>query len=179
MKTNELIEKAEKYTYKGYRQLLESLMAEGKTTGTNQSPDMVEYAKLNNQRMARQDKTLTLLPEVHTALEYLNRNLNWLLITEGWCGDAAQNVPVIGKIAEAANGKINLQLVLRDENLELMDRYLTNGGRSIPKLICFDAETGEELGTWGPRPAEAQELFFSLKNNPNISRDEFITALHQ
>lgn len=179
MKANELITKAEKYTYAGYRQLLENLMAEGKTTGTNQSSDMVDYAKLNNQRMSRLDKTLILIPELETALTNLNRNLLWVVITEGWCGDAAQNVPLIGKIAETAPNKINLQLVLRDENLELMDRYLTNGGRSIPKLICFDAETKEELGIWGPRPAEAQELFLSLKSNPNLSKDEFITAVHQ
>ena len=175
---SQLIAKAQQFTYSEYREMLDKLLQEGKTSGPNQSPEILEYAKLNNQRMNRLDKTVILFPEVETALQNLTRKLNWIVISEGWCGDAAQNVPVLAKVAEASNGKINLKLVLRDENLELMDRYLTNGGRSIPKLICFDAETGEELGTWGPRPAEAQQLFLSLKSDPNITQDEFVKAVH-
>jgi hypothetical protein len=60
-----------------------------------------------------------------------------------------------------------VKLILRDENLEIMDAYLTNGGRSIPKLIAFNSETQEELFTWGPRPQNAQELFMDFKTNPN------------
>lgn len=176
--TQQLIEKATRYTYPEYRKLLVDLMAANKTTGPNQNADLLEYSKLNLQRMNRLDKTLVLQPELQSALQNLNRNLYWVVITEGWCGDAAQNVPLLGKIAEASGGKIKLDLVLRDENLELMDRYLTNGGRSIPKLICFDAETGEQLGTWGPRPAEAQTLFLDLKQKPDLSREEFTHALH-
>ena len=78
---------------------------------------------------------------------------------------------------EASNGKIKMDLVLRDDNLELMDLFLTNGGRSIPKLICFDAETKAELATWGPRPAEAQELFKKLKSE-GTPKEEFIAAIH-
>ena len=141
------------------------------------APELLDYTKLNLQRMKRQDKTISLRPEVTAALEKLSRNLNWVVITEGWCGDAAQNVPTLAKIAEASGGKINLEFVVRDQNLELMDQYLTNGGRSIPKLICIDKETQQELGTWGPRPAEAQKLFLSLKEQ-GIPKDEFITAVH-
>ena len=176
--THHLLEKATKYSYADYRKLLTDLMAENKTTGPNQSPDILEYSKLNLQRMNRLDKTLTLQPELAEALQNLNRNLYWVVITEGWCGDAAQNVPVFDVVAKASGGKIKLDLVLRDENLELMDRYLTNGGRSIPKMICFDAETGEELGTWGPRPAEAQRLFLELKQKPDLTMQEFTHALH-
>lgn len=175
---NQLIQTATKYSYAEYRKMLVDLMAENKTTGPNQSPDILEYSKLNLQRMNRLDKTLTLQPELSEALQNLNRSLHWVVITEGWCGDAAQNVPVFDVAAKASGGKIKLDLVLRDENLELMDNYLTNGGRSIPKLICFDAETGEELGTWGPRPAEAQKLFLELKQKPDLTMQEFTHALH-
>ena len=87
----------------------------------------------------------------------------WLIITEGWCGDAAQNIPIIEKIA-SENSNIETRYVLRDENLQLMDLYLTNSARSIPKLIALDAETLEEIGTWGPRPQIAMDLFIEMRN---------------
>jgi hypothetical protein len=172
-KTLELIANAKKFTYSEYKALAEEQVNEGMTA----SPHLLDYTKLNLQRMKRLDKTTGLCPEVTAALEKLSRKLNCIVISEGWCGDAAQNVPVLNKIAEAAAGKIKLEFILRDQNLELMDLYLTNGGRSIPKLICFDAETQEELGTWGPRPATAQELFYSLKKE-GLPKEEFITAIH-
>ncbi len=86
----------------------------------------------------------------------------WLVITEGWCGDAAQNIPVIEKIA-AQSAFVETRYVLRDENLALMDAYLTNNARSIPKLIALDAETFEELGTWGPRPQASMDLFNEMR----------------
>ena len=172
-KSIELISKAEKYTYSKYKALTEEQV----NAGLCATPELLDYTKLNLQRMKRLDKTVELREEITTALKKLNRKLNWIVISEGWCGDAAQNVPVLAKIAEASEGKIKLEFVLRDQNLELMDLYLTNGGRSIPKLICFDADTQEELGTWGPRPAEAQELFMRLKSE-GIPKNEFMTTVH-
>ncbi len=171
--TLDLIAQAKKYTYQEYKTLTDDQVLEGMTD----NPHLLDYTKLNVQRMKRLDKTFELRPEVSEALNNLSRKLNWVVITEGWCGDAAQNVPVLVKVAEASAGKINLEFVLRDQNLELMDQYLTNGGRSIPKLICFDAETQEELGTWGPRPAEAQDLFMRLKEE-GLPKEDFITAVH-
>ena len=171
--TIELIAQAKKYTYAEYRADTEAQV----NSGMCATPELLDYTKLNLQRMKRLDKTTELRPEVTEALKQLSRNLRWVVISEGWCGDAAQNVPVLAKIAEASEGKITLEFVLRDQNLELMDSYLTNGGRSIPKLICFDAATQEELRTWGPRPAEAQELFMRLKRE-GVPKDEFISAVH-
>ena len=88
----------------------------------------------------------------------------WLIITEGWCGDAAQNIPIIEKIA-AESEHIETRYVLRDENLELMDAYLTNNARSIPKLIALDAETLAEIGTWGPRPKIAMDYFYEMRES--------------
>jgi len=149
-------------TFAEYIKLIDDLLLEGKTTGPKQSEAMFNYGKLNRQRMHRLEKTVELNSEVKAAAEQAKRKQIWLIITEGWCGDAAQNIPVIDKIA-AASSKIETRYVLRDENLELIDRYLTGGARSIPKLIAIDAETLDVIGTWGARPAAAQALFEELK----------------
>jgi len=146
-----------------YIKLIDDLLMDGKTTGPKQSEAMFNYGKLNRQRMHRLEKTVELNPEVKAAAEQAKRKQIWLVITEGWCGDAAQNIPVIEKIA-AASSNIETRYVLRDENLELIDRYLTGGARSIPKLIAIDRETLEVIGTWGARPVAAQELFEELKS---------------
>jgi len=156
----EYIEKA--MTFAEYTKLIDDLLAEGKTTGQNQSEAMFGYGKLNRQRMHRLEKTIRLNESLKAITRSSTRKMIWLIITEGWCGDAAQNIPVIEKIA-AESINTETRYILRDENLGLMDRYLTRGARSIPKLIALDAETLEEIGTWGARPAAAQLLFEEMK----------------
>jgi hypothetical protein len=92
------------------------------------------------------------------------------VLAESWCGDAAQNLPVFAKIAEA-NSNITIRILLRDENEELMNQYLTNGGKSIPKLICIDKDFNE-LGTWGPRPTFLQDWLYKEKTSPTMEIDE-------
>lgn len=154
-------------SYVQYNKLLNDLMTQGKTTGTNQSDDFLHYAKLNLQRIHRLDKTVELLPELKTALAKISTPYVWLILTEGWCGDAAQNIPVLHAI-EKECPNIELVLLLRDENLDIMDQYLTDGGRSIPKVICLkkDDATGylKELFVWGPRPEGAQNLMHELRD---------------
>jgi hypothetical protein len=154
------LEKAIDYT--SYKNHIDSLLAQNKTTGDNHSEDMIHYTKMNVTRMNRLEKTVSLSDELMETLNQLNQKQTWLVITEAWCGDAAQIVPIINKMAEVSP-KIELKLVYRDENLDLMDQYLTNGGRSIPKLISIDAETGQELFNWGPRPVAAQKVYNELK----------------
>lgn len=149
-------------TFAEYIKLIDDLLLDGKTTGTNQSEAMFGYGKLNRQRMHRLEKTVEINESLKEKLAGLRSKWIWLVITEGWCGDAAQNIPIIEKIA-AASPNIETRYILRDENLELMDRYLTNAARSIPKLIVLDAETFEEVGTWGPRPQPAMDLFYDLR----------------
>jgi hypothetical protein len=151
-------------------------MADDKTTGLDQSPDLVAYAKLNLQRMARWEKTLAFLPELVAQMALLKGEYGWLVLTEGWCGDAAQSLPVIAQIA-ALSPHVHIGLLLRDEHLPLMDKYLTNGGRAIPKLIVFDRKTGEELATWGPRPKEAQELVLRLKHE-GVEKEDLYQQVH-
>ncbi|MBT9392138.1 thioredoxin family protein [Hymenobacter sp. NST-14] len=165
------------YTYAAYRQLIDELMAEGKTTGATQTDALTAYARLNIQRMERLDKKAELLPEMTEALAALTLPYEWVIITEGWCGDAAQIVPVLEKIAQASHGRIRTHYLLRDENLDLMDRYLTNGGRSIPKLLVLHADTLTEVTHWGPRPALAQDLFLEMKA-AGATHEEFAEQLH-
>jgi hypothetical protein len=150
-------------TFAEYIKLIDDLLLDGKTTGTNQSDAMFNYGKLNRQRMHRLEKTVTLNESLTEKARKIERKQIWLIITEGWCGDAAQNIPIIEKIA-AESDNIETRYVLRDENLELMDAYLTNNARSIPKLIALDALNLEVIGTWGPRPASAMDLFIELKH---------------
>lgn len=158
-------------SYKQYRLLVSKLIEEGKSTGDTQTEDLLSYSVLNDKRMSRLDKTIEISEEIKNKVKAVEKEQTWLVLTEGWCGDAAQNVPVINKIAEE-NSNINLQLVLRDENLELMDEFLTNGGRSIPKLIALD-ENHNVIGTWGPRPTEATVMVEEYKEKNGKLDAEF------
>lgn len=149
-------------TYVEYRKLIDELFEKGETTGTVQSPELTDYARLNIVRMNRLDKTTNLDEATIEALNTIQQQQVWFVLTEGWCGDAAQIVPVLN-LMTAINGNIELRLLLRDENLDLMDHYLVNGrSRSIPRLIAVDKESDIELFNWGPRPKEAQELYSKM-----------------
>jgi hypothetical protein len=151
-------------TYANYRQLVDDLLREGKVTGEQQSTDLTEYTKLNVARMNRVEKQAVIEENLSQAIQQIQEPQQWVVITEGWCGDAAQLVPLFHKMSEL-NNNIQLTLVLRDENLWLMDQFLTNGkSRSIPKLIALNT-LGELLWHWGPRPAAAQELINQLVAN--------------
>jgi hypothetical protein len=163
-------------SFEQYITLLESLMEQGKTTGADQSELMVAYAKLNLQRMRRIDKTTKLLPELQETLAAIKQPQTWIVLTEGWCGDAAQILPLFHVIA-AQYPVIQLRILLRDENTTLMDQYLTNGGRSIPKLIIIDTASLTELGNWGPRPAAAHQLLIDLKS-AGADMEEMKEKLH-
>lgn len=167
------LEKA--FSYSEYRDLVSDLIAQGKSTGPNQSDDLLNYSKLNDKRMKRLDKTVKLTEETLAKIKDVKEPQTWLVLTEGWCGDAAQNLPVINKIAEE-NPNINLKLVLRDENLELMDEFLTNGGRSIPKLIALNKEN-EVINTWGPRPITATKMVVDYKEKHGSLDADFKTDL--
>jgi len=150
-------------SWAAYKELLQHLMEEGKTTGDNQDPEMIAYARLNMHRMKRVEKTFKLEVAVHDAITAASfKKMHWLVITEGWCGDAAQSVPALAEIARLFSDKVELKVILRDEDTTLIDQFLTNGGRSIPILIILD-EHFQYLGHWGPRPLEAQTLFTRLK----------------
>ena len=152
--------------YTTYRALADELVANGKSTAPKvDDPEMANYVKLNRQRMKRMEKTIEIGEELRSVLNGLKKKYTWLMITEPWCGDASRHVPVLSKIADLSDN-IDLKIVLRDANEDLMDQYLTNGGRSIPKMVVLDTDTLEEIDTWGPRPAAAQKIVMDYKNAP-------------
>jgi len=163
-------------SYGEYRALMQSKLSQNQTTGPNQSEEMIQYTRMNEQRMHRLDKTTRLREDFKDRLQKLNHFYRWLVITEAWCGDAAQSVPVLGAISEVSPF-IEMRILLRDEHLDVMDRFLTHGARSIPKLIAMDATSGEVVGTWGPRPAVAQAMVMDNKTNPVKTKAELSKEL--
>lgn len=163
----EVIFKSQKSSmkYSEYRDMINQLLAEGKTTGPNQSEEMVGYTKMNQVRMKRLDKTTVIQQDLIDLVKDINRPIELLIITEAWCGDAAQIIPVVHALAEM-NDHVNDTYVLRDENPELMGHFLTNGSSSIPIIIVIDTDSKEVLGSWGPRPAEMQQMVMDRKHDP-------------
>lgn len=131
------------------------------------NPDLKikEYINLNQHRMNRVEKTYNVSIDLTKQVHALKHKIYWLVITEHWCGDASQILPVLNAITEVSEGMIEMKLVYRDQNDELMNQYLTNGTKSIPKLIQLDSDFNK-TGSWGPRPMVAQKLAKKLKSHP-------------
>lgn len=163
--------------YGAYRSLLDDLLASNKTTGSNQSEGMLNYTRMNVQRMNRIDKHWELEQHTIDLLKSIQKPMLWLVLTEAWCGDAAQNLPVVNKMA-AESQHIQMLMLLRDEHPQLMDQFLTNGTRSIPKLIVANPNTLEVLASWGPRPEPAHQMVKDMKAQ-GISHDEYAEAVHK
>lgn len=165
------------HTYLEYRKMVTDLLVDGKSTGNEQSEALTNYSKLNDARMNRLDKTIKLTDEIVSKIENLDNRYIWLVISEGWCGDAAQILPVINQMALVSHKKIDLRIVLRDENEELMNEYLTNGGKAIPKVIIICKETGIVRADWGPRPKGATELLANYKKEFGVLDEKIKTDL--
>jgi len=173
MKT--LIQKAldSSFDYKSYSEHIDSLYQKGETTNGDTSDSMLKYTELNRARMNKWDKRYSPSKEVIKAISSIDSKEIWMVLTEGWCGDAAQNLPMIIKMA-ATNSNIEVKMALRDQNTELMDHFLTNGGRAIPKLIRMNADNHEVINDWGARPAIAQEIVLDAK----AKGEDYATPLH-
>ena len=165
------------FNYKEFYEWMQHLAKTGKTSGDDQTQVLADFTALNRRRMSRLNKTLSLNSELKKAVDTISEKQEWVVITEAWCGDSAQCLPVIGKIAEYSE-KINLKIILRYKNPELMENYLTNGSKSIPKLIVYNAKK-KELFTWGPRPVPAQTFLNNWKKEPaGRNWEAFETELH-
>lgn len=140
-------------SYEEYRTLVQQYSATHGTSGEEQSESHIQFTKLNDRRMKRWDKTLKITKADVDILKRFDHKMIWLVLAESWCGDGAHMLPVLNKIAQI-NPNIQLKIVFRDDNLELMDAYLTNGNRAIPKVIMIDEESGNVIGTYGPHPSE-------------------------
>jgi hypothetical protein len=164
-------------SYECYRNLIDNLLEVDKTTGLNHSAAMIHYTKMNVQRMKRLDKTTQLNSELVDAISRIKETYTWLIITEAWCGDAAQIIPIIKKMAEASAGKIVLKFILRDEHLDIMDAHLTNGTRAIPKTMILDDHLNE-ITNWGPRPKTLQTMVMDWMKDPELTHEDWSEKVH-
>ncbi|MFB9865297.1 thioredoxin family protein [Rufibacter immobilis] len=152
---------AQSLPFSGYLELVRAAVAQEKTTGLEQSAFLAQLTKDNLAIMECTYQT-PLEPDLVNLLREVPRPQLWLVLTEGWCGDAAVHLPVLAALADQS-AEIELRTVLRSEQPAVMDAYLTNGGKSIPKLIALHAQTLQPLGTWGPRPQVLQDYVLELK----------------
>jgi hypothetical protein len=90
--TTELINKA--LDYQSYKDLIERLLKEGRSTGPNQSQELLQYSELNVHRMNRVEKTTVLIEDLSATIDLIEQPQIWLILAEGWCGDAAQTIPI-------------------------------------------------------------------------------------
>lgn len=164
------------HSYPNFRKIVTDLLKEGKSSGKEQSEDLTHYSSLNETRMNRLDKTIKIDPAISQQLKELQKEYIWLVLAEGWCGDAAQLLPIMNKMALETD-KIDLKIVFRDENEELMQHFLTNGARAIPKLIIIDKTTSEVIADWGPRPQGASELIVNYKKEHGVVDETAKSAL--
>jgi hypothetical protein len=160
------------FSYDEYKELVKRLVQEESTTGEQKTEVLANYTKLNHRRMKRWDKTLKIGDKQVNEIGQYDKKVTWLVLTESWCGDAAHIMPVINRVT-SLNNLIDFKVVLRDENLELMNSFLTNGNQSIPKMIAIDNETGEVVSTYGPRPSNATELVNEYKQKHGKLTPEF------
>ncbi len=166
------------FSYDQYRDMVIDFAEKGMTTGFEQEQKQIDATKINAQRMKRIDKQAVLTDTIKEELTHLKNHWIWIVLAESWCGDGAQNLPFINKMA-ALTPKIELRIILRDEHSEIMNEFLTKGTRSVPKLICICAETRSLVGSWGPRSKAIQEKVLAFKSeHPEVSHEKFVEKLH-
>ena len=165
------------YTYPEFRALVDQLVAAHTTSGPEQSPALVRYTVQNQAHLDR-SYAEPLLPELVEKLAHLPQPEQWLMLGEAWCGDTAHTLPVLAHLAAESNGRVVLHLLLRSDHPDLMAAHQTAGKNSIPKLIRRDAATGRELGTWGPRPADAQALSLQLHADTALHTNQIVKTMN-
>ena len=158
--------------YRTYAGIVAQLAEEGLSTSPEQTESNSAYTRLNNARMNRWEKKLVIPSDIEEKFRNYDGKETWLVITESWCGDAAHAMPVMQKLAELSKN-IDVKVVYRDTHPELMDEFLTNGTRSIPKLIAFDEQKDEIIGVWGPRPSALTEMVDRFKAEHGTLTAEF------
>ena len=164
------------YSYQEYKKIIADLLQVGKTSGAIQTEALVNYSRLNETRMHRLDKTIVINEAIISKLKAFQSHYIWLVISEGWCGDAAQLLPIFNKMSEVSD-TIELKIVFRDDNENLMNLFLTDGNKSIPKLIILDKNSLNVIADWGPRPKGAIELIQNYKEKFGVIDDTIKTEL--
>lgn len=160
--------------FEEYHALFSQILTSTKVEAPYDDPEYLNYTKLNKSRQKRWAKNGVILEETKIVFSNLSTKQHWIIISEPWCGDASHIVAFLVKMAEL-NPMISYEIQLRDSAPFLIEKYLTNGTKAIPKLIIRD-ENGNDRAVWGPRPEKAQNMFLSLKE-ANIEKTEQKIAL--
>lgn len=163
-------------TWDGYIAQFENILNQKNPQPPYDNLDYYNYVKLNYSRVQRWLKTIEIQEDLKTKIKAIDKIQTWQLILEPWCGDAAHNAPFIYHITQL-NPKIFLKIIWRDTAPFLIDNYLTNGAKSIPKLVVKD-ENNNDLFTWGPRPKDCQVLYNEL-NKKEADFEETKIALQK
>lgn len=150
-------------TYDQYKDLFDKILEDPNPQEPYTKESYLNYVKLGKTRMNRWDKQFEPDQKLKELLKRIDQPQHWIIITEPWCGDAAHAVPFLIKMA-AENELITYEIQLRDSEPFLIEDYLTNRAKSIPKLIARDS-AGNDLFTWGPRPKPAQKMYDDMRAN--------------
>ena len=165
------------FNYEDYKAFMHQNVLDRTCSGNDKDSTRIVTTQLNEQRMKRVEKTFVIHDDLQKNLEKISEKYYWLIIVETWCGDAAQNFPALIKIAEHSKN-IEAKVILRDDNPELIDAHLTEGTRSIPKLLCFD-KNFNLVCEWGARPVLAQNIVDEHKKLPDYNRLTMHEDLHK
>lgn len=150
-------------SYSEYKKIITQEAEKNINAEEEEIKHLAEFTQLNLTRIHRLDKTLSLSEEIIQKLEKVKQKFHLLIISEGWCGDASQIIPAINTLVENS-AFLEMKITFRDQN-ELIDQYLTNGGKAIPILIILN-KNFEEITHWGPRPQQGLDLLHKFKSSP-------------
>lgn len=160
-------------SYEKYLSDTETKVNELKDSTSQEDQEFYNYYLLGLTRMLRLNKTYTPQPELLEVLKSNNFSGKILIIAEGWCGDASMIVPVVSHFFEGHN---EVKITYRDQN-DLIDQFLTNGGKSIPIVVILD-QNNQVIAHWGPRPEAGSEFLNQYKANPEVyTKEQFHTDL--
>ncbi len=161
------LKKQELMNYDQYRQLFDEILKDPHPDPPYHKESYMNYVRLNRTRMKRWDKQMDLDENFLKQLKQIDQPQHWVIITEPWCGDAAHVIPFLVRMAEE-NENITYDIQLRDSEPFLIEQYLNDGKKSIPRVIIRD-EGNNDLFVWGPRPQEAQMLLDQMKDQGSDS----------
>jgi len=159
--------------WEGYLNAFEEILSANPAPAPYDNPAYLEYVKLNHSRQKRWLKLGVVSPAVIEEIKKISSPQTWYIITEPWCGDAAHSIPFL-KLMSAHNPLITLKIVWRDTAPFMIENYLTNGGKSVPKVIVRN-DQGSDLFTWGPRPTPCQQIYLEMKENNTPFEEQKIT----
>ncbi len=126
----------------------------------------------NRERLEENEKRADLGSDDLTAFRALPRSVKVVVLAEDWCGDVIANLPVLGRLAKES-GKLDVRIFLRDQNDDIMQRYLNKGQfKSIPVFVFLD-EDFRELGRWIERPASVTEIRAKRRKDIFAAHPEF------